>query len=75
MTVSIYKLSETVQTLHLEHLQIQRDHLLFVRDRHLRWMAETEDGEVRQIHQDLVDLLDRIVDRYEELIVVLEERD
>jgi hypothetical protein len=69
-----HKHSATVQALYLEHLILQREHLLLVRDRHLHWMDETDDPEIREIHQSLADLLEQVTSQYENLVAALQEQ-
>lgn len=69
-----YKPSAVLQTLHIEHLSAQYDHLLLVRDRHLQWIGETDDIEIREIHHVLVSLLEQVASQYEHLIQELQKR-
>jgi len=68
-----YKPSAVLQALHIEHLSAQHDHLLLVRDRHLQWLAETDNVEIREIHHILVDLLEQVTCQYEHLIQELQQ--
>jgi hypothetical protein len=72
MTTTSPKNSEAVQALHIEHLSIQRDHLLFVRERHLQWMGDAPDPEIRALHHRLADLLEQAEAQYENLIAALQ---
>lgn len=74
MTTPVRRKSETVRALHREHLVIQHDHLLFIRDRHLQWMSDTDDPEVRAIHHVLADLLEQAASQYENLLNMLQEQ-
>jgi hypothetical protein len=69
-----HKISATVQTLHIEHLIIQCEHLLFVRDRHLQWVSETNDLAIREMHDDISNVLDQLASQYELLIAALQKQ-
>lgn len=51
-----------------ESLQTQFDFLNLLRLRHMNWMSAADDLRVRHRHQEIVDLIDQITDRYSELL-------
>lgn len=66
--------SHHLQTLHIEALKIQQEHLLVVRDRHRIWMTAADDIEINRIRRDIIDLIDKTVDQYNHLLKALQEQ-
>lgn len=68
-----HKPLKSSQDLHIEHLAIQRDHLLLIRDRHLQWMGESDDLTVRTKHFEIAASIEKIASQYDSLIHLLQE--
>ena len=66
-----YKFSPTVQALYLKHIMALRDSVAVMRRRHLQWMGETDNLEVREIHLRLANTLGQADSQYKDLIEAL----
>ncbi len=58
----------------IESLQTQQEHLNLLRQRHLSWLNSTGDGRGRELHQEIIELLEEVTDRYSQLLHVLHGR-
>ena len=57
----------------LESLQTQYEYLKLLRLRHLQWMNSADDPAAKRSHQEVADLIEKIMDRYGHLFKTLKE--
>ena len=57
-----------VQDEKIESLQTQYEYLKLLRLRHLQWMSAADTPEVKRMHQEIAELIERITDRYKHLL-------
>lgn len=58
--------------LQIELLSEEQSQLIFFRDRHYRWMKDTEDKEVHYLHTRVANLLKETIDEYDDLLGALQ---
>ena len=56
----------------LEKLTNRFDLLRMIQDSHVRWMDRTDDPQLKEIHQVLVDRLEAVLEQYNVLMDVLQ---
>jgi hypothetical protein len=52
----------------IESLQTQLEYLNILHLRHQQWMNSTVDGDIQRVHQEIAELIERITDRYNQLL-------
>ena len=57
----------------VDSLQTQYEYLKLLRLRHLQWLSSAETSEVENAHLKVVELMDLIVDRYNQLLHAQEQ--
>jgi hypothetical protein len=55
----------------IESLQTQYEYLNLVRLRHLQWMQDTDDPEIKQVHREIAERIEHITDRYSHMLEAL----
>ena len=48
----------------IESLEIEQEYLHILRTRHLQWMSDTNDPEIRRMHREIVDSINRMIDQF-----------
>ena len=56
----------------INDLQAQHQYLLLLRDHHLLWIKNTNDREIIRMHNDIINLIKQIEDRYGALLEALQ---
>ena len=56
----------------IESLEIEHDYLHLLRTRHLKWMSDTNDPEIRRMHREIVDSINRMMDQFGILLETLQ---
>ena len=59
----------------VESLQTQYEYLKLLRLRHLQWLSSAETSETENAHLKVVELMDLIVDRYNQLLSAHEQKE
>ena len=65
------KLALRQRDMQIEALKVQQEHLRVVRDRHQTWMKESGDIEINRIRHDIIDLIEKTLNRYDDLLGAL----
>ena len=58
----------------LESLEVEYDYLHLLRERHLQWMSNTNDPEIRRMHDEIIDSIKQLIDQFEILMDALEKQ-
>jgi hypothetical protein len=57
-----------------ESLQTQHEYLNLLRRRHLHWMDSAHDPDIKLLHLDIAELLQKTTDQYNNLLDALQEQ-
>jgi hypothetical protein len=68
-------LAQRLRELHLGALEAQRQHMLIVRDSHLGWVLKNNDIEVNRLRLEIIDLIGKTIERYDQLLEALDGND
>jgi len=58
----------------LESLEAEYDYLHLLRERHLQWMSNTNDPEIRRMHGEIVASIKQLIEQFEILMDALEKQ-
>jgi hypothetical protein len=67
--------AQHLRALQIEALKIQQEHLLVVRDRHRAWIQNSDDMETYRIRREIIDLIEKTIDHYDELLKALQRQE
>ena len=66
--------SPLVQDRKRESLQTQHEFLNLLRLRHLHWMDSVDDTDIKLLHPDIAELIQKTTDHYHNLLDLLQEQ-
>ena len=55
-----------------DSLETEHDYLYLLRNRHLEWMNNTEDPELRRMHGEIIHSIKHLIDRFEILLEAMQ---
>jgi hypothetical protein len=65
------RLSQRLRDQQIEALKIQQQYMTVVRDRHRAWDKDSDDMEVNRIRNEILDLVEKTIARYDHLLEAL----